>query len=247
MPVLHVDVKNKVATFSGRSGGIVCGNADYSIQFAFDTEWDSAERKTARFIWNRRYVDIGFTGDTCPIPVIEGADSLQIGVYTDGDLRTTTPASVRCYRSILDEKCDPLQEDEADETYATIAQVAAEEAAASAALARSAAERAEGMGMNYPIVFADTADIAIVNGGYYLLEPETFYVFGEVDSLAIYRHEPDDGRVHEFAFEFTPSEFFTGLSFYGTAPQWTSIPSYDAGKTCQVSVVRGIGVSICAV
>ena len=61
MKELHVDIKNKIATYNTRGGAIVCGNSDYIIHFSFDEEWDEYATKTARFIWNDKYYDKEFT------------------------------------------------------------------------------------------------------------------------------------------------------------------------------------------
>lgn len=97
---LNITVTKKVATYLQRDGAIVCGNSDYQITFTFDAEWDAYPTKTARFIWNGKYWDQPFTGNVCPVPIITGATEVTVGVYA-GDLRTTTPASIPCKRSIL--------------------------------------------------------------------------------------------------------------------------------------------------
>lgn len=58
------------------------------------------ETKTARFVSCGTYTDVVFTGNSCPIPVIQDTRSLTVGVYA-GDLHTTTPAYVSCVPSIL--------------------------------------------------------------------------------------------------------------------------------------------------
>ena len=77
------------------------------------------------------------------------------------------------------------------------------------------------------------------------LQPEQYYTFGEVDSLSVNLVEVDDGKVHEYCFEFIPSENFDGLTIT-PEPKWANEPQYPAGKTCQVSILRGIGVMVCA-
>ena len=94
-----------------------------------------------------------------------------------------------------------------------------------------------GGGSGYPAVSAPSTSIT--------LEPNTYYVFGTVDSLSISFNEPADGKLHEFAFEFTPSSSFSGLTFKGSVA-CANEPNFVSGKTCQVSIVRGIGVILCA-
>ena len=100
MKNLHITIKDRIATYQARCGDIVCGNSDYQIVFNFDSDWNGVTTKTARFVWNGKHYDQTFTGNTCPVPIISNADSVEVGVYA-GDLRTTTPATIRCVRSIL--------------------------------------------------------------------------------------------------------------------------------------------------
>jgi hypothetical protein len=88
------------------------------------------------------------------------------------------------------------------------------------------------LSVSYPL-----ADAAAV------LEPEQYYVFGEVNSLAVTLAEVDDGKIHEYCFEFIPTEDFTELTIT-PEPRWARDPQYPAEKTCQVSIVRGVGVMI---
>jgi hypothetical protein len=100
MKILHIAVVDKIATYQRRDGGIVCGNSDYVIEFAFDSEWDKHTDKVARFIIGNHYENVSFSGNTCPIPIITNATSISVGVYA-GDLYTTTPATINCKKSIL--------------------------------------------------------------------------------------------------------------------------------------------------
>lgn len=88
------------------------------------------------------------------------------------------------------------------------------------------------LSVSYPL--SDAANV---------LEPEQYYVFGEVNSLAVTLAEVDDGKIHEYCFEFIPTEDFTELTIT-PEPRWARDPQYPAGKTCQVSIVRGVGVMI---
>mgnify|MGYP003291246010 CR=1 FL=1 len=115
MKTLHVAVHDKVAIYQQRDGFIVCGNSDYKIQFAFDSEWDAYAEKTARFVWGGKYIDVEFTGDVCSVPIGHNTRDIKVGVYA-GDLRTTTSATIRCERSILCEESKPSPEN--DKNYA---------------------------------------------------------------------------------------------------------------------------------
>lgn len=77
------------------------------------------------------------------------------------------------------------------------------------------------------------------------IQPDIYYIFGAVNELNLTLVEVDDDKVHEYCFEFIPSNNFTGLNIT-PAPRWTATPQYPAGKICQVSILRGIGVMICA-
>ena len=106
MRILHISVLDKKATYLSRDGDIVCGNSDYVIEFAFDTEWAVHDEKVARFIWNSAYKDVTFTGTTCPVPIITNASEVEVGVYA-GELSTTTPATIGCQKSILCHSAPP--------------------------------------------------------------------------------------------------------------------------------------------
>lgn len=101
MKELYIEVKNKVATYNTRGGVIVCGNSDYRINFAFDTEWEAFEWKTARFIWDGKYTDVLFFGNSVMVPIISHATTLSVGVYAGEDIHTTTSATIPCLLSIL--------------------------------------------------------------------------------------------------------------------------------------------------
>ena len=63
MATVVVTVKERIATIpSGVS--LVCNNPSDVIQFNFDSEWNSVTLKTARFTWQRSYVDVPFTGNS---------------------------------------------------------------------------------------------------------------------------------------------------------------------------------------
>lgn len=118
MKDLHVIVSNKIATYLSRDGSIVCGNTDYQIVFTFDSEWDVHAERVARFIWNNKYCDVPFTGDTVAVPPVSGTTQLTVGVYA-GELSTTTAAQIPCLLSILCKQGQPGAEMEAAGVTAT--------------------------------------------------------------------------------------------------------------------------------
>ena len=95
-------------------------------------------------------------------------------------------------------------------------------------------EYADSASTTYPLVNAEAQ-----------LKPEHYHVFGEVDSLSVTLVEIEDGKVHEYCFEFIPSGNFTGLTI-NPEPRWVAEPDIRKGKTHQVSILRGIGVMVCA-
>lgn len=83
MATVTVTIKDRIATVpSGVS--LVCNNPSDVIQFNFDSEWNSITLKTARFTWQRNYVDIPFTGNTVNVPDINKTNVVELGVYADG-------------------------------------------------------------------------------------------------------------------------------------------------------------------
>ena len=84
-----------------------------------------------------------------------------------------------------------------------------------------------------PLVESTTTDI----------EPETYQVFGVVDELNVNLVQKDDNLVHEYAFEFIPSEHFTELVITPEV-RWANSPKYLSGEICQVSVLRGVAIMI---
>lgn len=78
-----------------------------------------------------------------------------------------------------------------------------------------------------------------------VIEPGKYYTFGEVNSLDITLAEADNTVANEYYFEFIPSNGFTSLNI-SPSVRWATPPQYPAGKTCQVSILRGIGVMACA-
>lgn len=99
---IEIIVRNKIARLADKRAVAVCGNSDYTITFDFDEEWNAYETKTARFKWNKSFVDVSFTGKECVMPVINDAYQVEIGVYA-GELSSTTSALLPMKKSIL---CD---------------------------------------------------------------------------------------------------------------------------------------------
>ena len=112
MPNISITVKNKVARAD--KAIIVCDNSDYTAVFDFDAEWDEYTTKTARFVYGGKYTDVVFSGNECPVPVIQDTRAVTVGVFA-GDLHTTTPAYFACVPSIL--CCNGIPADPTPEVY----------------------------------------------------------------------------------------------------------------------------------
>lgn len=102
MPQIEITVVGRVATNPNPFAvQYVCGNSDYIVHFTFDDpKWNEYSEKTARFLYDGRYKDMIFSGDTCPVPLIYNTCGIQVGVYA-GDLITTTCADIVAIRSVL--------------------------------------------------------------------------------------------------------------------------------------------------
>ena len=96
---IEIDVLNKIAKLRYPVFA-VCGNSDYVIVFNFDEEWNEYNTKTARFKYGGSYTDVVFTGNECPMPVMQDVYNVEIGVFA-GDLHTTTSAYLPMKKSIL--------------------------------------------------------------------------------------------------------------------------------------------------
>lgn len=77
------------------------------------------------------------------------------------------------------------------------------------------------------------------------IEPGKYYVFGEVSSLDVTLVENDNGMAQEYCFEFVAASDFTTLTIT-PEPRWATIARVIPGNIHQVSILRGIGVMICA-
>lgn len=119
MPIINVDVKNKIAN-AEKGKYIVCGNNDYTFRFTFDDEWSGFHTKTARFVYNNQYTDVVFTGNECQMPAVYNTLIVAVGVYA-GDIHTTTPAVFGTEKAITDGH--PIHEDPPEDVYLQILQL----------------------------------------------------------------------------------------------------------------------------
>lgn len=77
------------------------------------------------------------------------------------------------------------------------------------------------------------------------LQPDIYQVYGEVDGLDITLVEKDDGRIHEYTFEFIPKEGFTGLTVTPEV-KWVNDLHFEPNRIHQASIVRGVGILVYA-
>lgn len=99
MKDIRISIRDKISN-NVNHDSYVCGNSDYRIVFDFDEEWEAHPVKTARFKYSGVYQEVVFTGNVCDFPLIHDARMISVGVYA-GNLRTTTPAIITAFRSIL--------------------------------------------------------------------------------------------------------------------------------------------------
>ena len=99
--LLHIVVRDKIATLVNSDEFLVCGNSDYEVHFDFDEDWARHSAKTALFVYGNTTVSKPFTGTVCDGVPVEKATKCYIGVYA-GDISATTKAEVRCLLSIKD-------------------------------------------------------------------------------------------------------------------------------------------------
>lgn len=153
MPTINVTVRRKIAKAAQPQEFIVCGNSDYTVIFDLDDEWAAFQNRVAVFVYqvgrDRRNERVIFDGDECPIPTLRGVRAVEVGLEA-GNIRTTTPARIRCFGCITDAAGTPQEPNEdvygqileRAETAQTVASAAAEDARTAQTAASAAAEDA---------------------------------------------------------------------------------------------------------
>ena len=150
MKDLYISVAGKTATYLKRGGSIVCDNDDYRIAFIFDNEWETVLAAgsvdlVVRFVWHGKYHDEPLKHEDdlfwAPVPAVDNTSELYVGLYVDGQLRTTTVALIPCEPSLHSIGAKPGQY--TGKGYSEEAKVAATTAVAAAASAEAAAASAE--------------------------------------------------------------------------------------------------------
>lgn len=73
------------------------------------------------------------------------------------------------------------------------------------------------------------------------IQPNRYYIFGEVASLTITLAAGEEGKLNEYMFEFTSGVTATTLSLPETI-KWMGDNAIEASKTYQVSILNNIAV-----
>ena len=113
---IHIQVRNKIATFVSMNFTLVGGNSDYEVVFDFDSEWAKYPVKTALFIYADETKKVVIGGDTCEGIPIEKATVCLIGAFA-GDIYTTTPACIRDIKLSIRDMATSLPEPPTEDVY----------------------------------------------------------------------------------------------------------------------------------
>ena len=117
---LKIKVRNKIA--KGGDERVVCGNSDYLVRFDLDEEWAKHQAKTMRVEYtDGTYTDVVFSGEVAALPVIRNRERVFVGLYA-GNIRTSTPAELKCEKCISDDGGTPAapKEDVYDQLMALL-------------------------------------------------------------------------------------------------------------------------------
>lgn len=107
---LKIKVRNKIA--KGGDERVVCGNSDYLVRFDLDEEWAKHQAKTMRVEYtDGTYTDVVFSGEVAALPVLRNRERVFVGLYA-GNIRTSTPAELKCEKCISDDGGTPAAPEE---------------------------------------------------------------------------------------------------------------------------------------
>lgn len=107
---LKIKVRNKIA--KGGDKRVVCGNSDYLVRFDLDEEWAKHQAKTMRVEYtDGTYTDVVFSGEVAALPVLRNRERVFVGLYA-GNIRTSTPAELKCEKCISDDGGTPAAPEE---------------------------------------------------------------------------------------------------------------------------------------
>jgi hypothetical protein len=113
---IHIQVRNKIATFVSMNFTLVGGNNDYEVVFDFDSEWAKYPVKTALFVYANETKKVVIDGNTCEGIPIEKATLCLIGAFA-GDIYTTTPACIRDIKLSIRDMATSLPEPPTEDVY----------------------------------------------------------------------------------------------------------------------------------
>ena len=113
---IHIQVKDKIATFVSMNFTLVGGNSDYEVVFDFDSEWAKYPVKTALFVYADETKKVVIDGNTCKGIPIEKATICLIGAFA-GDIYTTTPACIRDIKLSIRDVATSLPEPPTEDVY----------------------------------------------------------------------------------------------------------------------------------
>ena len=111
MDKIKIKIDERIAEIES-APEVVTDNAEYEVEFAVDERdgWNPTVPMTALFVRrDARYTAVVMdAGETiCTMPPQTGTNIVYVGL-TQGDMRTTTPATIKVYRSIRTVASDPL-------------------------------------------------------------------------------------------------------------------------------------------
>lgn len=92
------------ATYDANTHGkLVCGNP-FKIEFTFDEQWADRDEKKAKIKFYHsgiyKSLIIEFKGNVCPVPALYNIQHIEVGVFVEKDICTTTGAIIECEKSI---------------------------------------------------------------------------------------------------------------------------------------------------
>ena len=82
----------------------VSSNRDYALRFSFDEKWKKEKHKTARLLFDGKYIDIPIKKNVAFLPKIPPCEVLNIGVYSKN--YATVYADIGCIKSCKDIKAE---------------------------------------------------------------------------------------------------------------------------------------------
>lgn len=98
MGTIHIRVQDLYPSATEKA--VVCDNT-YTVAWDLGSEWDAYADKTMRCIWpDGTYEEVDFTGNEAEMPACPAPGRIEIGLYA-GDIRTTRPAELNAFPSIL--------------------------------------------------------------------------------------------------------------------------------------------------